>query len=216
MNIHALTLHARDLNAQHTLYAEVLGFPVLSATVGAVTFQIGHTRLTFQRDGNFRGPYHFAFNIPENRLAQARAWLEDRVPLLADAAGETIFHFGHWNADALYFRDADGNIAEFIARHTLPAAPGDSFGASDVLGVSELGLPVASVPEAVQNLQQRFDLPVYGNASGTFTPLGDEEGLLIVVPVGRGWFPVGTHAPALPFELHATTERGPFNLKESP
>ncbi|ABF43849.1 Lactoylglutathione lyase related protein (plasmid) [Deinococcus geothermalis DSM 11300] len=216
MKIQALTLQAGDLNAQRALYAEVLGFPVLFATVEAVTFQIGHTRLTFQQDGNFQGPYHFAFNVPENRFAQARAWLEDRVPLLADPAGETSFHSESWNADMVYFRDTDGNIAEFIARHTLPAAPGDSFGAADVLGVSELGLPVARVPEAVQDLQKRFGLPVYGKASETFTPLGDEEGLLIVVPVGRGWFPVGTPAQALPFELHAVTERGPFTLQEQP
>lgn len=56
MKIQALTLQAGDLNAQRALYAEVLGFPVLFATVEAVTFQIGHTRLTFQQDGNFQGP----------------------------------------------------------------------------------------------------------------------------------------------------------------
>jgi hypothetical protein len=34
----------------------------------------------------------------------------------------------------------------------------------------------------------------------SFAPLGDDDGLLIVVRVGRGWFPVGVPAGSSPVE----------------
>lgn len=213
--IEALTLHTRDLDAQWAFYAGVLGFPVETDDDAQLTLRVGSTLLRFI-PGKTDGPYHFAFNVPEDRFAGARAWLEERVTLLADETGETTFHFDDWNADALYFRDADGNILEFIARHTLSAAPGNGFGVADVLGVSELGLPVTDVPEAVRALQDRFGLPIYGEASPTFTALCDEEGLLIVVPVGRGWFPTGEPARRLPFQLRAHGGSGPFDFEEQP
>lgn len=214
MNIEALTLHARDLTAQRAFYAGVLGLPVVEDGT-SLALRVGSTLLRFV-PGEPGGPSHFAFNVPEDRFAGARAWLEERVPLLADPAGETSFHSDSWKADMVYFRDADGNILELIARHTLPAAPGTGFGAADLLCVSELGLVVPDVPGAVRDLQERFGLPVYHEGSPTFTPLGDEEGLLIVVQAGRGWFPVGDPARPLPFHLQGHNGGGILDLKEQP
>lgn len=213
MRIERLTLHASDLGAQRTFYTELLGLPVEADQADSLTLRAGSTALRFV-PGEVAGPYHFAFNVPEDRFGSARAWLEERVTLLPDETGEAIFHSDNWNADMVYFRDADGNILEFIARHTLPAAPGSGFGVADVLGVSELGLPTPDVPATARDLQDRFDLPTYGETSPTFAPLGDEEGLLIVVPVGRGWFPVGEPARRVPFHLRARAGHGAFDLEE--
>lgn len=215
MLIESLTLCTPALDAQRAFYAGILGFPVETDEDAPLTLRVGSTLLRFV-SGEVTGPYHFALNVPEDRFAGARAWLEKRVELLADETGTTIFHSESWNADIAYFRDADGNILEFIARHTLPAMPGSGFGVTDILGVSELGLPTADVPETVRALQHRFGLPTYGEASPTFTPLGDEEGLLIVVPIGRGWFPTGEPARRLPFHLRAQGAGGAINLEEQP
>ena len=42
------------------------------------------------------GPYiyHFAFNIPENQFAEAKAWLMARVSLMTHGARDEI----HWSA----------------------------------------------------------------------------------------------------------------------
>ncbi|WP_019586244.1 VOC family protein [Deinococcus apachensis] len=210
-----LTLPARDLAAQRAFYGDVLGLPADTDEVGALNLRVGSTLLRFVV-GELGGPSHFAFNVPEDRFAGARAWLEERVPLLADPAGETSFHSKSWNADMVYFRDAEGNILELIARHTLPTSPGTGFGVADLLCVSELGLVVPDVPRAVRDLQQRLGLPVYREGSPTFTPLGDEEGLLIVVQAGRGWFPVGDPAWPLPFHLQGRNGDHAFDLKEHP
>lgn len=213
MRIEALTLPARDLAAQRTFYGGVLGLPVETDEVDALSLRAGSTLLRFLA-GEPGGPCHFAFNVPQDRFAGARAWLEERAPLLADPAGETSFHSKSWNADMVYFRDADGNILELIARHTLPTSPGTGFGVADLLCVSELGLAVPDVPRAVRELQHHLGLPVYREGSPTFTPLGDEEGLLIVVQVGRGWFPVGDPARPLSFHLQGRNGNHSFDLKE--
>jgi hypothetical protein len=38
---------------------------------------------------------------------------------------------------------------------------------------------------------------VFGTAAAEFTPLGDHDGLLIVVRPGRPWFPTPTVTPSL-------------------
>jgi catechol 2,3-dioxygenase-like lactoylglutathione lyase family enzyme len=212
-----LTLHTPNLEAQRAFYMGVMGFPLAVNDAAPLALRVGFSVLRFV-PGEVSGPYHFAFNVPETRFVQARAWLEERVTPLADEAGETTFHSENWNADNTYFRDADGNILEFIARHTLPASAeaGEAFGMADIPGVSELGVVVDSVPDAVQDLSTRFGLPIYSEASPTFTALGDEEGLLIVVPVGRAWFPTGEPARRLPFHLRAHHGSGSFDFEERP
>jgi hypothetical protein len=56
---------------------------------------------------------------------------------------------------------------------------------------------VPDVPAAIDALQNAFGLPVFGTAAAEFTPLGDHDGLLIVVRQGRPWFPTTTVTPSL-------------------
>ena len=44
-------------------------------------------------------------------------------------------------------------------------------------------------------------LPPYLDSGDTFAPVGDEEGLLIVVRAGRHWFPTTDAATALPIAV---------------
>ncbi|GHG00386.1 hypothetical protein GCM10017783_10660 [Deinococcus piscis] len=172
MNIQALTLHTRDLAALHDFYETFSGF------------------------------YHVAFDIPRNRLAEAQAWLERRVPLLSDQDGTTCFVSGpHWNNTNLYFDDPAGNIMEFIARHSLEHDSDAVFDSSSVLHVSELGVVVPDVPQALAAMGRQYGLRPFGGQSDTFTALGGHDGMLIMVKEGRGWFPVGRPAVPAPFEL---------------
>ena len=55
--------------------------------------------------------------------------------------------------------------------------------------IQELAWAADDVPAFVSQLQATTGLPAYGTPSPTFAPLGDEQGLLIVVQTGREWFP---------------------------
>ena len=128
-------------------------------------------------------------------LVEAFALIGAAVFLASADGHETLFDFANWNAHAIYFTDPDGNIAELIARHTLPSSRRDSF---EILGISEIGLVTDDVPGTVAQL----GLPAYRQGSPQFQPVGDEEGLLILVQRDRPWYPDNRHtAQPIPFSV---------------
>lgn len=199
MHILDLQLVTPDLALQHTFYTQVIGLPVLQTTSESLTFQAGASRLTFT-EAPAQGSYHFAFNIPENQLASAKNWLNQRVSLLKDSAGVDTFYSENWNAHNVYFCDTAGNVLELIARHTAPDASDRPFDAASLLNISEIGIAADDVPAQIATIQAQIDAPIYrGPGSNTFSPIGDEHGLFIVVSHGRIWFPeTGKPAEHLP------------------
>lgn len=157
--------------------------------------------------------YHFAFNVPEDRLAAARVFLQERgVALIAESGGETVFDFDFWDAHAVYFYDAAGNVAEFIARHELASTPSGAdappFSPEDIQSVSEIALPRSDVP-ALGTLLSEAGIAPYRETSPTFMPIGDANGLFILVPVGRIWFPdTGIAAEASPVQAVVWNDTG--------
>jgi catechol-2,3-dioxygenase len=209
MHISELRLQAPDLAALREFYAHLLAIPTLDTATDALTLQIGTSRLTFtQARADERPVYHFAFNIPPQQFAEAKAWIAQRTPLTLNSAGADEFFFENWNAHALYFYDPAGNMVEFIARHTLEAPTRGPFGAQSLLNISEVGVVTESVPETVQMLQTRLGVSVYrGAVNDEFTPVGDQHGLFIVVKRGRIWFP-DTGIAAQPAPLSVTVSEG--------
>lgn len=188
MQFAQVRLHTSQLAAQRAFYSEILGLPVVDSSDTAFTLQIGTSRLTFEQ-GHDDATYHFAFNIPENQIEAGAQWLEQFVPLLT-LNDQKIFNFVSWNGHSVYFFDPAGNIGELIARHGLSNASEAEFGAHSWLNVSEVGLVTTDVRAIVAQLQADLDLPVYdGEGSDSFTAVGDEAGLLIVVSAGRIWYP---------------------------
>jgi hypothetical protein len=139
-------------------------------------------------------PHHFAFHV-----ADLEPWKE-RLDVTEE------HDFSSWGgARAVYFRDPEQNVVELIAR---PVARAE-------LALAEVGLPVDDVPAAVAKLERELDLHPYDDWDENFAPIGDDDGLLIVVRVGRGWFPVGVPAGEAPIELTiASACRGDITLGE--
>lgn len=211
-----LTLHATRFDEMRRFYCEGLGLPLVADDGASISFRAGHTVLTFEDAGATRhgvpgdqSPfYHFAFNIPENRLAEALEWARRRVAIVRKKDGDEVFHFEAWNAHAFYFLDPAGNIVEFIARHTLPSASSKAFGPESIGDVSEIGLVAPDVPVVVKKTREVLGAtPYLGRESGEFTAVGDERGLFIFVRAGRLWFPFeGEEArPALVFPTKIVT-----------
>lgn len=204
MQIHEIHLWTGNLSAQFEFYSGLLKLPVLEQNGRQFAVLAGETALFFHRDLNFSGIYHFAFNIPENLYEEAKLWLLARLPLVELIDGTDIFYtLGIWNSHAMYFRDADNNIVEFIARHYLPNKSSDPFSTEQILSISEIGLPTENVIEQVETFQAQLGLQVFdGAGSEVFTALGDQRGLLIIVQQGRIWFPqTGTPAQIQPVRV---------------
>ncbi|HEY8601675.1 MAG TPA: VOC family protein [Thermomicrobiales bacterium] len=207
MHIREVRIPARDLALLRPFYAGVLGLQLVDDGAESFTVRAGGSRLIFAQVGGADDPgvQHFAFTIPRNQLAAGKAWLAGRAALLTQG-DEDQFSSALWRAQQVYFRDPAGNILELIARQTLDNAAEGPFDARQLLNVSEIGLPTDDVPGTVAALGREFGLAIYGEASDTFTAVGDANGLLIVVRAGRHWFP--TTSPAQDTAIAVTIGEG--------
>lgn len=204
MELLEVTLTVQDLDRQQAFYADRLGLPLLAVGANRLAVAIGRSRLTFTIDPSASASvYHLAFDVPEHQFDAAEAWLTARAPLLADPNGRRLFHFADWQADAIYVADPSGTILELIARHTRPHPTSAPFSAAGLLSISEVGLVVDDVPETVAAMGQALGVTPYYGQGPTFTALGDDRGLLIVVERGRPWYPDLTQ-PAVPLPLTVT------------
>ena len=216
MLITELFLRTAYLNALQDYYTRVLGLNELPEAGDMLTVRAGRSRLSFrQADAEWHGSvaspralyYHFAFDVPENQISEAKAWLSARVPLISDENGNDQFHSDEWNSDSIYFYDPAGNILEFIARHNQANGSDLIFDAASIVAVTEIGLTCQDVHTMVEWLRRELGVEVYADGEGEqFAPVGDEDGLLIVVKEGRIWFP-DTSKPAVfaPLSLSLTT-----------
>lgn len=193
-------------------YVDRLGLPATERTEQRLALQIGHSLLIFEQDNEpyEQAPYyHFAFNIPKGSIDEAACWLGERARLLP-VDGQHIAEFPNWAARSIYAYDPGGNIIECIARQELPLPPaGIPFSDADLHGISEIGLVVADVAGFSADLQQRFGLPFFHRQKPDprFSVLGDDEGLFIIVPPQRVWYPTAdnrsqTFPLEITFEVH--------------
>lgn len=202
MHIQELSLRTHDLAAQAAFYGDVLRLSVVLAA-DRLQVTVGRSRLIFSQQTGWQGAYHVAFDVPENQLEAASAWLAERAALIG-LDGQTHFHSDGWNADMIYFRDAAGNILELIARHKQANATDHPFSEHDLLAISEVGIGTRDVRSAVGQLMAELGVRVYdGGGSSSFSAVGDEDGLFIVVQHEREWYP----QTGQPGGLHPLTVR---------
>jgi catechol 2,3-dioxygenase-like lactoylglutathione lyase family enzyme len=185
------TLLTKNPALLRDFYAEKLGLNVVLDTDQQVMLNVGESQLTFDkaRDG-WRGFYHFAFNIPRNQFAEAKAWSTELITLIKTPEGADTVHHDKWQADSLYFYDPAGNIVELIARHTLKNDVDGPFGPKCLLNVSEIGIVTNHVKDTVDSFINGLHTRIFdGAGSPNFCAVGDENALLIIVKAGRLWLP---------------------------
>ena len=189
-------LTAAPLVRMKTFYHDLLGLPLIEEKAGEFSFAGGQTAVTFAQaqPGHGEPFYHFAFNIPENKILGAHDWQKPRTPLdrlnanLRDPAmPNDIVHFRHWNAHSIFFWDPAGNLIEYIARHDLNNAAAGSFSARDILYASEIAFISEQVTNTALEIRKTLGLDQYRDGDDRFRALGDERGLLLIVIRGRRW-----------------------------
>lgn len=180
-------------------YEQKLNLPA-TLDSDTLTIEAGATRLIFSPvESSENEPfYHFAFNIPENKIEPALQWQKDRTPLLRRGDKEVI-HFKGINAHSIYFNDPAGNIVEYIARHDLKNSAQGEFSPEDILYASEIGLVVDDVAQTQREIKDALGLTGFpgGYRSQSFSAVGDAHALLILVKRNRMWFPNQKQAAAV-------------------
>jgi len=172
-------------------YGHKLGFTILQENEGRCSFLAGSSILTFKHSHKKEKPfYHFAFNIPENKIRHALEWQTDRTDVIIPPNRlqhqdypKNIVFFKHWNAHSVFFYDPADNLVEYIARHTINTS-NNSKGFSvqkDILNISEIGLVVKNVKHAYQQLAPALNLKKYSLTNDQFIPMGNEHGLILLM-----------------------------------
>jgi len=210
------------LDEMESFYADRLGLRVIDSRAHRLTIAAGATHITFtpSSDPTSEPFYHFAFNIPENKILAAREWQLERselVPpdphLLDPEMPDDVVWFRNWNAHSIFFWDPGGNFVEYIARHTLPSASEGAFSSHDILYASEIGLITDDTAALAATLRETFNLETYGQSNGAFHAVGDEEGLLLAMIRGRKMgFSRGRPISPAPVDLQI---RGPQRVFET-
>jgi catechol 2,3-dioxygenase-like lactoylglutathione lyase family enzyme len=191
MNILELELLSDDLPKTEAFYNQVLGLDTLYRDHSSVSFHAGATKLTFHSSQNLKPVYHFAFDVPNNKLLEAFSWIESKTEIMYVIPPDKIADFYNWNAKSFYFYDNNGNILEFIARDDLDNASEKSFDGKSILSVSEIGLVSKNVAEQCDELFDKYGLTAYSKQLKLpkFIVLGTVTGLFILVEENRDWYP---------------------------
>ncbi len=211
-----ITLYTSKIKEQLHFYSTILEFPILEKNSSQFKIKIGASILTFKEVKNNIEPfYHYAINIPSNKYQKAKKWLLERTPLLLDDnTGDDLQYFDFWDAHAMYFKDPSGNIGELIARHTLKNDRNGEFSISDLLCISEIGVPVEDPIDFAAKLKSTYGLNNYG--SSMF--VGDEYGLFVIPTINRPWFPENIQkAEVYPTEIQVSDKDvSPFKYENYP
>jgi catechol 2,3-dioxygenase-like lactoylglutathione lyase family enzyme len=224
MRIHELTLATHDLAGQRAFWGQTLGLPVRECGELAIEVSLQASTIRFERSAIADPRYHFAINVPRGSILKAAAWIQERHELLAFHGdsdveeGATIVHTDR-GASALYFLDAGGNVAELIANDHLDNDSHAAFGPDSLLEIAEIGVSTGDMGATSAAVQDALSAEIlWGGREGwLLTAIGDDHGVVIVAPTGRGWIPVGLQARPLPTTIVASAPRaGDVTLPEGP
>ncbi len=196
MRLEHLQLQTNNLKNTAKFYQEILGLFIIENDSISISIQTGNSILKFIENNDFNSIYHFAFNIPENKLEEAITWAKNKIGLLVIEDKNVIARFENWNANAVYFYDNNGNLLEFIARHDLGNAQLTPFDSKSILNISEIGIVNETPLELANQLIEEHGLEFFAKNpnSELFSAVGNDEGLLIIVKPNRNWYP--TQIPA--------------------
>ena len=207
MLVKELILQTKYLDELYQFYRNILQMPVTEKDFKNISIAAGKTTLIFQQTNVTENPfYHFAFNIPSNKIEEAFQWLKNKVEILwIKDYKNYIAEFTSWHARSVYFIDAVGNIVELIARFDLHNDNAAIFSASQILNISEAGivLNVDNFDESINKLLQQFQLEYFPKQPPLphFRAIGNDEGLFIVVPEQRNWYPTNIQSGIFPLSI---------------
>lgn len=214
MKIKEIILLSDDLNETSRFYSELMGFKISESNASRITFKAGSSQLTFLSTNNQNCIYHFAFDIPHNKLDEALQWLSAKVDLI-EFEGRNIIDFPAWNAKSLYFYDNNGNVLEFIARFENENESHHSFEGSSIVSISEIAFVTENVEKLAKDLIQTHGLTYYFRQlqREDFSVIGDDNGLIIIVSSTRNWFPTPINAEKFPIKVIIEKNGNNFELK---
>jgi hypothetical protein len=212
-------LQTTDISSLKNFYSKTLELKV-DELEGSIFIHTQLSQLLFETVNNGSNPfYHFAFNIPFNKVEEAENWLKSRVELIwLEDYNSFIAEFVNWNARSLYFYDPAGNIVELIGRADLNDITDEPFSSNHFRNISEIGLVIPKLyfEEEINQIMRHHQLQYFTKQKPAkqFCAIGDDQGLFICVPEGRDWYPTLNNPSAIfPMELKFESDGNKYSLE---
>lgn len=202
MHIKQLILKTHKLKLLKEFYGELLGLSISNEKLDSFTINLPQSELVFQQSDKIY-KYHFCFLIPSNMVIQANEWLAKKTQLI-NYNGSSIVDMGkEWNAKSTYCMDAAGNIIELISRFDLNNDIEGDFNKDMIHSISEIGMAVDDIPKYVDTINSKVELKPYFGSIHRFYPVGDLNGLLLIVNknIKKVWFPTELATQSSPFDM---------------
>lgn len=206
-----IELETTTIEPEMAFYTGSLELKLVESGEGSFAVQCGQTVLAFtQVEDTEPRQYHFAIDIPTNKLEEALEWAKARFPIATKPDGTAIYTFDSWNAQAFYFLDADRNILEFITRGNSPSDSPEPFASDQILYISELGVVTENVVATANAFKDNLSLPCFPDPTQDpnpeFQAMGSDAGLFIIAKAGRSW--LGGEGAAQAFGARVTLSQG--------
>jgi hypothetical protein len=213
MRIRSVAIKTSRLSILRKFYQSILELDLESSGSASIAIKIGNSVLNVEQIDDINPFYHFAINIPSNKIEDARKFLESKVELLwMEDYKSVIANFINWNAKSIYFFDPVGNIVELIARFDLKNETPNVFSSKDFLSISEIGLVFgeSEIEEQTKAIIKQTDVAYFlkQRPMEHFKVLGDDEGLFIIVTENRNWYPTTKLSGIFPLEVICETVNG--------
>ena len=207
MLLKRILIQSSRLQALRDFYRSILKLKVQDESETSINIQIGASVLVIEETKEEEPFYHFAINVPANKIEEAKAWLLFKgIELLwMEDYKSDIADFKNWHAKSVYFLDPAGNIVELIARFDLKNETDESFSSIQFLNISEIGLvfPQDEIDQQVGRIIKQTGLSYFLKQPPMqqFKVLGDDEGLFIIVTENRNWYPTSKASGIFPLEI---------------
>lgn len=192
MEILELTLRTNDIIETEKFYGQTIGLKKTQQTEKSISFNVGTSNLIFELIDKEQSPkYHFAFNIPTNKIEEAINWTSQRTNLIAVADNNFVADFENWKAKAIYFFDNNQNVLEFICRSDLKNPVDRIFSIDTILNINEIGIvtdkPLEIAKEIIEKTKTIFFSK--GPKREDFVAVGTDSGLFVISNPKRNWYP---------------------------
>ncbi|MBK8984448.1 MAG: VOC family protein [Ignavibacteria bacterium] len=196
MKIKEIEILTDSIPETENFYSDVLGFKKINTGSGSISYRTGKSVLIFNESDNLKPKYHFAFNIPCNKLTEAFDFISERIDIIKNPDDDFITDFVNWNAKAFYFYDNNRNILEFIVRYDLNNESDKIFNSKSVQSISEIGIVTDEPLKLADSLIKENQLYYFskGPKRPDFAALGDDNGLIVISNPDRNWYPTNDRA----------------------
>jgi hypothetical protein len=218
MKIRKLDLQTAFLKTLQEFYSSVLQLQVDQPDERKIKIKIGDSDLIFTETATGEPFYHYAINIPSNKIEEAKGWLSTKVKLLwMDDYKNDIADFVNWRARSVYFYDPAGNIVELIARFELNNFVTGAFTSSQLLSLNEVGLVFTdeNFEKEIMSLENSYSLSYFDKQPPLpkFRAMGDDQGLFVIVPEHRNWYPTDKPSRTFPMIVEFDNKEQSYSLE---